>query len=525
MDNSGLIVQILAVVLILFLCFVTYMNTKTWRATHVTFLFLVFGASLAFAVYASLILKTRKAWLQKVETLTADLETKSKEADVKLNGQPVVPKAKLDEFGLRDYKSALHREIIDRGRVWRGLIFQGAELAEEDALTKDAIVNVKLTNIPPGNQGERVPSHNLPQDAVVYAFKDKNPNVPHTHYVYVGEFKASAVAENTITLTSTTPVSELDQGLARGNEPWILYERMPPDSQHVFTNVEPLLGTNEQPFKVTPADVLKPVDFVNEAARMAALREYLRDGMTLEQVIEDRKKNNEPELTPEQLQARMFANVKFLKPYSLKVDAGGPMDGRSPASGNVEAFDASGQALEPRLRRGEPGTVDFKEGDTAQMILYGFTDANGMVIERGAEDLQKEGIVEIESTVYRRPLHDYAYEFAHMRARMNQIRDSLRLVNYEIGVVAEEERLANANAKQRSEEKTRLLADQTKVQEEKDKLAKYAGELEAAYRATRAELSRLYRENASLHERIVAANDELTREIESRETTPTAAVR
>jgi len=65
--NETVILQILAVVLILFFCFVTYMNTKTWRATHVTFLFLVFGAAMAFAVYASLILKTRKAW-QKVTT-------------------------------------------------------------------------------------------------------------------------------------------------------------------------------------------------------------------------------------------------------------------------------------------------------------------------------------------------------------------------------------------------------------------------------------------------------------------------
>src|SRR4051812_21305239 len=110
--NEVVIVQILAVVAILFFCFITYMNTKTWRATHVTFLFLVFGAAMTFSVYASLILKTRKAW-QKITKELVEREEKDEE-NVKLviGGTSAAP-------GLVAWREALRREMIDRGRVWR----------------------------------------------------------------------------------------------------------------------------------------------------------------------------------------------------------------------------------------------------------------------------------------------------------------------------------------------------------------------------------------------------------------------
>jgi hypothetical protein len=503
-NNAGLIVQILAVVLILFMCFVTYMNTKTWRATHVTFLFLVFGAAIVFSVYASLILKTRTEWLKKVDALEKDLATKTGDSEKLLHGDRNLPKNTL---GVRDVRHQLDLTILDRGRVWRDCIFQSAERGEIDPNTKEATVTVKLSTVPPGNVGERVEPNHMQQDTVVYAFKHQNPNEPLTaaRYIYIGEFKASAVTDESITLTSASPMTELDQDLAGGgNQPWILYERMPTDSHDVFKGRE--------------AELLRQEDFSSPEAYQATLREYLRDGMTLEEMKADRQKHNEPELTPEQLQSRMFANVKFLKPYTFKVDAA---EARTAAAGGAEPFDSTGQALDPRLRRGED--VSYKEGDVLEEInLYGLTDENGVVIERGAEDLQKEGIVTIEKTIYRRPLHDYAYEFAHMRARMNQIRDSLRLVNYEIGVVQAEIAAAEKNTMARQEEKTKLVADQTKLADETAKVTAYSEKLEAAYRTTRAELTRLYKENAALHSRIYAANEQLTRQIEARETAPTA---
>jgi uncharacterized protein YlxW (UPF0749 family) len=144
------------------------------------------------------------------------------------------------------------------------------------------------------------------------------------------------------------------------------------------------------------------------------------------------------------------------------------------------------------------------------------------VMERGAEELQRDGIVEILQTVYRRPLHDYAYEFAHIAARKDQLLASIRHVEFETAVVKAQEENATKNTEARRQEKAKLAEDQSKVQQESQRIAKYADDLEASYKSARSELSRLYRENAALHARIVAANEQLTREIEAGEATPTA---
>jgi hypothetical protein len=249
------------------------------------------------------------------------------------------------------------------------------------------------------------------------------------------------------------------------------------------------------------------------------VREFLRDGMTKEEMEADRQKHGEPPLTPDQLQNRLFAKVKFLKEQTVKVDA---PDAIAAASGDAQKFDRSGQALDPLLRRGED--VTFKVGDEAEIIYSGFVE-NGVVIQAGAEELLRDGIVEILQTVYRRPLHDYAYEFRHMAARREQMRASLRLVNHEIAVVTQEIENARQNTQARTAEKAKLTEDQMRLEHESKQIAEYAQQVDEAFRSARADLSRLYRENAALHARIVAANDELTREIENRVASPTALER
>src|SRR6478672_10978735 len=104
--NETVIVQILAVVLILFFCFVTYMNTKTWRATHVTFLFLVFGAAMTFSVFASLIQKTRKAW----QKINVELETRENKAAVAVKEELWGVKGDASKPGLAAWREAVRRE-------------------------------------------------------------------------------------------------------------------------------------------------------------------------------------------------------------------------------------------------------------------------------------------------------------------------------------------------------------------------------------------------------------------------------
>jgi len=526
--NEAVIVQILAVVLILFFCFVTYMNTKTWRATHVTFLFLVFGAALAFSVYASLNLKTRKAW----QKINVELEKRQDKAVISVK-ESMYGTSK-DNPGLAAWREAVRRELIDRGRVWRDCAVTGIQKQPPEAGSENATVVVNVRTAPENDPGTKADYSKMAQNTVVYAFSDTNPAPPHTAYMYMGEFTASAVTDTGITLTSTSPMTPFDQAVIRDKQTWILYERMPADDYQVFSHPADTFHVDAtgKPLAVQPSDLLKVENF-NEGGTLLkdpqahqkifqeVLWEYQRDGMTEEQVDADRAAKMQEPLSEDVKRERLFADVKFLKDVpDIEVDAG---QATPPDAGNADLFDSTGKALDPRLQRGSK--ISFKQGQTAIMILNGARDSEGVLLEKGAKELQDEGVLNIERTIYRRPLNDYAYAFRHIYHRKNQLLESLALVNKEIAVVTAETAAAEKNTMQRQMEKTKLLEDQTKLAQERQKIGKYAQDLEASYRGVRAELSRLYRENAALHDQILAANEELTREIEARTGSPTALER
>lgn len=522
--NEVVIVQILAVVLILFFCFVTYMNTKTWRATHVTFLFLVFGAGLAFSVYASLILKTRQAWQKK----TVELEQREDKAAINVKETLYGKHGDTENPGLMAWREEVRRSLVDRGRVWRDTAVVSVERQAPVAGGENASVVVTLRTAPAADPIANFDYSKMAQGTVVYAFSDLNPAAPHSSYMYMGEFTATAVANDSITLTSLTPLTPFDQNVIGDMQTWVLYERMPADSQEVFS----VSAEQANVFRtaVQPSDLLKVENFdeggtllndpqAHQKLFQETLWEYERDGMTEEEMEAHRAAKGQEPLSEEIKQERMFAQVKFLKDYKVDVDAG---QAAPPDSGNSDVFDSTGKALDPRLQRGS--AIEFKAGATAVMFLNGFRDKDGAVVEKGARELQDEGVLNIDRTIYRRPLNDYAYAFRHIQARKDQLLESLALVNKEIAIVTAEIAAAEKNTMARQVEKTKLQEDQTKLAEETAKISKYAADLEASYRGVRSELSRLYRENAALHERILAANEELTREIEGR-ATPTALER
>lgn len=495
-DNNVVIAQILAVVLFLFFCFVTYMNTKTWRATHVTFLFLTFSATLAFIVYASLSLKTRKTWQELEKNLTQQAEKEKQTYQTLLYGSDEIPKPQKD-WGVADIRPVLQRETLDRGRVWRGVTFVDAEAGPLNTATDGAEVTVKLSTRPPGlDVGAQFEPNHMKKGLILYAFKDKTPEAAAAtndlFYIYVGEFQADEVSDGAVTLKSTMHLSAFDQALVRGNEPWVLYERMPIDSHAAFASSE------------IPIDqVLRANHFVEPKQHPDVLANYKRDGGPA-------KADDPPEC--------VFAKVRFLKDYTFKVDAA---EARPTTSADTPSYDRNGQALDPRLRRGSD--VTFKVGDEAELLLAGYTDPTTMLEEKGAEQLAEEGILEITEKIYRRPLNDYAFEFRYIYDRSNEIRDSLALVETELATVTAEEKLATANNDLVVSQLKLVKEDRAKVENEKAKITTYADALEASYRTARSELSRLYRENTALHDEIVSANERLTNEIDARGATPTSA--
>lgn len=495
MDNV-VIVQVLAVLLFLFFCFVTYMNTKTWRATHVTFMFLTFAATLAFVVYASMSLKSRSEWQKMDQRLTTQDQKDELRSKELLYGKSTseVPKP-VDTFGLSDWRTELGLAVVDRGRVWRNVVLTDTQKEADDPSVNGAKVTVKVStrpaNVPEGAPFE--PNH-IAAGTILYAFKDRTPqNSPDFRYVYLGEFQASEANAGDATLVSTMSLSTFDQRLIPGNEPWILYERMPVDSQETFTSLGDV------------ALVLRQNDFVDPAQYPAVLADYQRDGQPATDA-------DPPE--------NVYAKVTFLKEHKIKVDA---MAGRSPVIAGTDQFDSSGLALDRRLQQGGEGDVIFKVGDTAEIIFEGYIDPSGAVVQEGAKQLAELQILQVNEKVYRRRLHDYAAEFKHIYNRSNEVRAAIRVAEKEIATLTKEVELAEATTNLKVEEKKKLLEDKAKIVNETEKIAAYAAKLETSYREARTELSRLYRENAALHEQILAANTQLTREIEARSGSPTSA--
>src|SRR5262245_3002315 len=118
MSDNPIIFQALAALLALFVIFLTYMSTKTWRWVHVTFMFLVFVASFVFCIYAAMVLKTRAKWIKDHDSLESQLMKANDEIERTTRGDLKDIEGKVESLvGLRE---EIARITIDRGRVWRG---------------------------------------------------------------------------------------------------------------------------------------------------------------------------------------------------------------------------------------------------------------------------------------------------------------------------------------------------------------------------------------------------------------------
>ena len=123
MSDYAIIFQVLGAIVALFVIFLTYMSTKTWRWVHVTFMFLVFVASFTFCIYAAMVLKTRAKWIKEHDTLEAQLTKTNDEVERVTRGDPKDVEGKNES--LISVREELSRVTLDRGRVWRGCTVTG----------------------------------------------------------------------------------------------------------------------------------------------------------------------------------------------------------------------------------------------------------------------------------------------------------------------------------------------------------------------------------------------------------------
>lgn len=483
---SPLIYQILLALVALGFIFLTYLNTKTWRWVHVTVTFLVFVASVTFCVYAAMTLKTRAKWIKEVDNLEKQLATTEAELQRVTSGEASAIEGKPES--LIALREELARMVIDRGRVWRGTV------PNIDRRTGAVTL---LTSPPPDPNNPTPPpakKNNIAVKTILFAFREaqEGPDKPIVPAAFIGEFKATAVTDNSVTVEPTMPLTpeQIAAGSAAGT--WMLYEVLPVDGHDWFQ------GTPEE--RLAPLAAAAGLERWPPQKLQSVAAPYLRDG-------EEAGPNDPPE--------NVWYEVRFEQEFEVPVDA--PLVN----SLDSEPFDSEGRALLSRLRRGttpdEIGKVVFgpKDGQIQTAILD----------QQTAEGLIQQGIAKLERRIFRRTLQDYDRLFHAFNERLAELNSRIRQLDQDNKAIIASTEKAEQQAKLVEELKAKATADLAKKNYELAELTRYKAALEAQFTTVQQELSQLYLANKALGRELARRTAELTEEIDRRTREATASNR
>lgn len=469
MSEYAIIFQALGAILALFFLFLTYMNVRTWHWSHVTATFLVFVASGVYCFYAAQVLKTRAAWLKLHDTLQQQVVTTAARYEE-------VTRGKLGDFegkepSVTSLRGELDRILFERGRVWRGCI---------PTINRQTGAVTVQTSPPPDPNNPAAPppaKNNIQAQTVLHVFREgqiaENLVVP---VAYVGEFRATSVADDRVTLEATMPLAP-DQ-VAAGQAPgtWALYETCPLDNPAAFQGMSP-----EELARLMPPAAVPP----------QVVQSYLRDGQAAQ-----------PTDPPE----TVWVEVRFTKPHRVVVDA--------PAAGTSEAelFNAEGQAVAPWLRRARPGeepqAVEFGPGENQiRTAVFDLATAQSLIDQQVCEEVKR---------IYRRPLNDYDRLLRRINARLIELITNSAQRQHDTAALQAALDKATEQEKLISDLKAKIEADLQKVTAERDGLRGYQAALTSQLAAVTENLSQLYRSNRALARELAEVSARLTKEIDRR---------
>ena len=482
-------------VLTLFFFFLIYKFTKTWRWFHVTMMFFVYCASIATVVYVSMSIKTHNAWRKMVREQRKLVAELSAERDKLTFGD--ITKREQDTTPIRELHARLGRSILDRGRVWR---------ACSVAPTADGTVTINTAGATPV-AGAR---NNITEEMILYAFTEApapaelapvlvNPAsaIGFPQY-FIGEFAATAVADTSVTLRPTFPLTAEGRLAIATGAPWCLYETMAPDGRSFF------VMDQEKPVNLTlDADtepVFGAVDERHIALHMARagklqaetdeqflqryqsiILEYVRDGK--------RASDQDP---PE----NRWLKVRFTGPYEETVDSTSELG----AVVTSEDFFDRGRAEIAILQRNE--TAKFKKNDIG---IFPPDDANRLI---------GLGACELVEPIYVRSLRNYAQTYRELYQRSRDLAADVTRIQRSTAELTHANGLTVSQIAYREQEKTKLDEDLAKFVYERDEIKKYSETLTAAVTARRDKLSYLYRANHKLATDLATAHRVLKEKID-----------
>jgi hypothetical protein len=509
MSDYAIIFQGLAGLLALFFIFLTYMNTKTWRWVHVTAMFFVFAASLAFLYFAAATLKTRANWIKLHDNTEKAVNALRDQVEKVTRGDPLDVQHKTPS--VVSVREELGRTILDRGRVWRGCLLTNIAPQQEPGMATITLAtgaappavdpNQPAPAAPAGAAAAAPPARRSPIEprTILHAFREGPPKGDGSGfpsaYFYLGEFQVTASTEASVTIVPTMPLTLEQQTVARaptqtGGPPlWTLYEVCPIDGH------EWLAGKSQKELEnlLPLADIKLPKDAYDKL-----IQSYARDGQKADPMTDP----------PE----NVWVKIKFTKPYEIEVDAA------TVNSVDSEPFNTQGLAVLDRLRKAKPGkdAEKVKFGPEADQIQTAVVD------QQTAQKLFDEGVCTKEEYVYHRKLTDYERSFRSLYLRTVELTSRLRQLDADNKAILAATEKADTQAKLLDDLKAKLNADLAKVKFELAELNKYAAALDASLIEKQGQLSQLYKSNKALSRELNEQTARLTEEINRRTKEATA---
>lgn len=521
--SNPVIYWVIGGLLVLFFFFLIWKFTQTWRVWHILAMFFMFAAALAMCGFAALSLRTHNTWRTQFTKLSRELE-KEEQARTELLHGPI-GEVIQSKPSIRSAIGDERRELIDRGRVWRGCI--PLQAMPDDTV----VVNTSAAPaVPPGVEpaaepaapGEgaapanggaapAAPAATVDENMIVHVFvEDLAPpeeNLPAGTKVprmYIGEFVAAAVAGTNVTLKPTSPLDNFEKSwLRRGNATWVLYETMPVDQHRIFAadprgtpdlnqnaDESPVFGAMDEAklkrlfIEPTPEQAPSPEVFKQFQDRyLRMVTPYQRDGR--------RASDEDP---PE----NVWLKVRFTQPHKEEVDTAGDPVGAVVSS---QMFFDRGRAEIAVLQRGK--AVEFKQGDVG---VFPQADANRLIAT--------ENVCELIEPVYVRKLNDYEYGFDNIRLQLAQLDKARRQLLRDTSEVTRANELALEQIALCQQARQKVAEDLEKTRLERDRITQYVAQLEGESTKLRDEMRMLYRVNFELANQLAQLDQQMTERID-----------
>ena len=492
---------LIGVFLIILFIVMAYFSASTWRGWHITMVTLTFLAGILLIVVAALSQKTHVTWKKDYDNFNKQLEAEGQAAVLLEMGDPALVES--DQLSINKKQARLDRLTLDRGRVWRRCMPQGAP-ANNQIVISTVRLNPDGSPANPGGAQE----NGINQNMVLYAFREDAVPISDSEQLivpveYMGEFLVVDAQPTSITLTPSLPLDGKQTALVSNPEiSWTLYEMMPLDSHSIFSEEDvvgrPLDNTieqavfgqmDEEQLRSTFARVtgLEP----NAPIVSQLIAPYLKDGLA----ATEEDVNMHP--------TNIWQKLEFEQPHKERVNSNNLSPG---ISGSF--FDADGYAEVPRLR--SEGEADFRVND------IGLFPAGHDLDKQWVDGLVDKKICRRIGPVYVRTLRDYEESLHSAQERFFKRREEMARAQRDIANLNATIAKTQQQTAYRQAECEKLKEDRSGLERDNEKMDQLLATLATQKETLLKDLSTLYNLNLDLSNKLTEYSQKLTEAINRR---------